>query len=288
MRTLICVMAFVAGCASANVEARLPVIEQQVFGRLCTLESAEVVESSGIALSRLTRGVYWTHNDSGDGANLYAFDASGKDLGTYTLKGVEAVDWEDIASATINGKPYLFVGDIGDNNRIRQSVIVYRIPEPSTAAGSIQVTEFEKFVLRYPDGEHDCEALLVTPEGNVQLVTKSRDGESGVYFSDLKHGESTLRRLGTLRLDGSTPLMRMATAGDMNANGTRVVIRTYLAALLYEGSPDDWFTKRPAAIPVPFEGQSEAICFDFDFRRVITTSEGSPCQVNWTLIPERK
>jgi hypothetical protein len=123
MRTLICVMTLVSGCASANIEATLPAIEEQVSGRLCTLESAEVVESSGIALSRRTKGVYWTHNDSGDGANLYAFDATGKDLGTYTLSGVEPIDWEDIASATIDGKPYLFVGDIGDNNRIRNSIV---------------------------------------------------------------------------------------------------------------------------------------------------------------------
>ena len=38
----------------------------------------ELRESSGLAVSRTQPGVLWSHNDSGDGPNLYAIDMSGR------------------------------------------------------------------------------------------------------------------------------------------------------------------------------------------------------------------
>ena len=66
----------------------------ELTGRL----PAVLAESSGIVVSRAQRGVYWTHNDSGDGANLYAIDIAGKLLATFKVAGAEARDWEDMSS----------------------------------------------------------------------------------------------------------------------------------------------------------------------------------------------
>jgi hypothetical protein len=63
------------------------------------LENRAVTESSGIVASRKNPGIYWTHNDSGDGAYLYAFDREGRDRGRWTVRGATAIDWEDIAIA---------------------------------------------------------------------------------------------------------------------------------------------------------------------------------------------
>src|SRR5687767_14630941 len=41
---------------------------------LVNLENQSVKESSGIAASRRNAGIFWTHNDSGDGPFIYAFD----------------------------------------------------------------------------------------------------------------------------------------------------------------------------------------------------------------------
>ena len=46
------------------------------------IASSEITESSGLAVSKCQANVFWTHNDSGDGPFLYAFDPSGKKLGT--------------------------------------------------------------------------------------------------------------------------------------------------------------------------------------------------------------
>ena len=54
-------------------------------------------ESSGIAVSRTTPGLLWTHNDSGDRAMIYATNFEGAILAGSRVRGAEARDWEDIS-----------------------------------------------------------------------------------------------------------------------------------------------------------------------------------------------
>lgn len=53
--------------------------------------------------------------------------------------------------------------------------------------------------VRYPDGAHDAEALLVTPTGEIVIVTKGETGPVGLYRvpSDAKPGgTATLQPIG--------------------------------------------------------------------------------------------
>ena len=61
----------------------------------------ELRESSGLAISRTQPGVLWSHNDSGDGPNLYAVDISGKLLAQYRVDNALARDWEDISTGRV-------------------------------------------------------------------------------------------------------------------------------------------------------------------------------------------
>ena len=45
--------------------------------QLAVLKDKSIKESSGIAASRNHPDIYWTHNDSGDGPFIYAFDIRG-------------------------------------------------------------------------------------------------------------------------------------------------------------------------------------------------------------------
>ena len=84
-----------------------------IVGRI---ESPDVTESSGIAASLCQPNVFWTHNDSGDDAFIFAMSESGKNLGTYRVSNARNSDWEDIASyKSPDGTCYLYVGDIGNN-----------------------------------------------------------------------------------------------------------------------------------------------------------------------------
>src|SRR5215470_17095464 len=99
---------------------------------LADLENRSSKESSWIAASRRNAGVFWTHNDSGDGPFIYAFDRQGKHRGVRRVAGAEAIDWEDMAigPGPRRGRSYLYIGDIGDNSKKRSQIAVYRVAEP--------------------------------------------------------------------------------------------------------------------------------------------------------------
>src|SRR5689334_11793515 len=101
----------------------------QAYGpptRIATIKNDAINESSGLVASHTSPGAYWTHNDSGDGPFIYAIDTRGESLGTFRVTGATNRDWEDIASGP-GPQPnrwYLYIGDTGDNDRVRDEVVV--------------------------------------------------------------------------------------------------------------------------------------------------------------------
>src|SRR6476619_1233791 len=81
---------------------------------IATIKEKSIAESSGLVASRTTPGAYWTHNDSGDGPFIYAFNTRGDSLGIFRVTGAQAFDWEDMASGPgpDANKSYLYLGDI--------------------------------------------------------------------------------------------------------------------------------------------------------------------------------
>src|SRR5262245_52674772 len=110
---------------------------------LVNLENQDIKESSGIAASRRNADIFWTHNDSGDGPFIYAFDRQGKHRGVWRVAGAKAIDWEDMAvgPGPRRGQSYLYLGDIGDNSRKRDQITVYRVAEP----GLLRRTHLQQF-----------------------------------------------------------------------------------------------------------------------------------------------
>ena len=97
-----------------------------------TIKTKEIDESSGLAASKCTEDVFWTHNDSGDGAYIFALDSNGEKLATYKVKNAVNDDWEDIAEINdSNGECFLYIGDIGNNARTKRAQTVYRVKEPT-------------------------------------------------------------------------------------------------------------------------------------------------------------
>lgn len=65
-----------------------------------------------------------THNDSGDGPNLYEIDTISQTITrTITINNATNVDWEDMDQ----DDTYIYVGDIGNNSGDRQDLKIYRI-----------------------------------------------------------------------------------------------------------------------------------------------------------------
>src|SRR5262249_10658922 len=99
------------------------------------VKAASIVEASGLAGGRGNPGAWWTMNDSGDTPRVFALEGDGRLLTTVDVTGAQAWDWEDIdIGPGPGGKPYLWVPDLGDNDKVRQRSVgyqLYRFPEPS-------------------------------------------------------------------------------------------------------------------------------------------------------------
>lgn len=261
--------------------------------KLADLEDPNIKESSGIVASRTTPGLYWTHNDSGDGPFIYAFDNRGARRGVWSVTGAAARDWEDIAAGPgpRNNIKYLYIGDIGDNSGRRTEIVVYRIPEPTITAADTGSTKrkprmtetAEKIRLRYPDGKHNAEALLVHPvSGDIYIVTKVTFANPTIYQAAAPHSvttTTTLSRVGELKVPSF--FGGIITGGDISPNGRRVALcdygQGYEIVLPDAAAGFNSIWKQPIiSVALGNRKQGEAITYRLDSRALLATSEGLP------------
>jgi hypothetical protein len=255
-----------------------------------TITDRRLNEISGITASRRSVGVWWVHNDSADLPRIFAINSSGKLLGIFRVVGAINVDWEDIASGpAADGGPALYIADIGDNEKSRDAVVIYRVKEPdlSTGGESGQTEPAEPFQLRYPDGEHNAEALIVDPEsGRLYVITKTRSTPCSVYRSPLplKLGEPMTFELMTGAAVAAISQLRLVTGAAASPDGSRVAIRTYFSGFeLLRASGKGFetiFDSRPLSVSLPLEQQGEAIAYTRDSSYLVTTSEKLPAPIN--------
>ncbi len=270
---------------------------------LCLLANKKITESSGLAASQRTTGVFWTHNDSGGKAELYAFDLRGRDLGTWQVQGAVNRDWEDMASFTIKGMPWLLIADAGDNNRKRKTSRLYLVPEPRidpnrpTPTGQLDVAMTIDF--SYDDGSHDCEAVGVDPNSRTILLISKR-GKRRVYELPLPEPGNapnkpltakTIAKFKRGLIVGKLDL-GWVVGMDVSPDGLRAVVATYLHAIEYSRAPGEaWsaaFSRPGRRISVPGRQQGESICFGHDGKTIYLTSEGSRCPLlNVPLAPQK-
>ena len=201
---------------------------------------ARVTESSGVAVSRRSPGVLWTHNDSGDPSYLFATDTTGAVRGTFSVTGARNIDWEDIALGPCEGSSCLYLADTGDNRERRGSVSVYRVPEPDLPADRPKrvrpTARAHALTFRYPDGPHDVEAMWVSPAGDVHLVTKGRSGPVRHYR--ISAAAWTSGRPVVPELVERLPLpvrskLDLVTAAALSPDGRIVAVRTYGAVYFF-------------------------------------------------------
>jgi hypothetical protein len=264
--------------ASPPAAARPPAL----CGRLRARITGRVADPSANELSGLVRspsqpGLLWSHDDSGAGPILFGLRADGRVAARPTVSGAQAVDWEDIAAGqSADGRPLLYVGDIGDNASRRPSVDVYRVPEPKVGAAA--TAPAARLRLRYPDGAHDAEALLVDPlRADLVIVTKAL-GAGRAYRASARLPAGSQTTLG----GGPAIALSLVTAGDVSADGRIVVLRGYdrLAVWARHGREPLTTTlgRAPCLSPTSLagEGQGEAIALDRRGASFTTVAEGSP------------
>jgi hypothetical protein len=237
---------------------------------------AELPEGSGLAASRRTPGRFWSHNDSGEPV-LFALDGNGHVMGRLSISGVSVEDWEAVAVGPCPSGSCIYVGDIGDNDAARKRITVYRIIEPAAASGSVSVADV--FHATYPDGAHDAESLLITPEGRLLIVTKGDTGPVSLYrFPDeLRSGTTVpLRPVGEPRDPGQPAKGARITDGAVSPNGQWVALRSPLTLTFYNASDlltGHWREAGRVSLDPIGEPQGEGVTFGSD-TTVYLMSEG--------------
>ncbi|MFE3825861.1 WD40 repeat domain-containing protein [Streptomyces sp. NPDC059092] len=241
-----------------------------------TIKDERITESSGLAASRLHPGVYWTHNDSGYGPQVYAVDSrTGETVATITMRGVGKP--RDVEAISIGSDGNVYVGDIGDNlNGTWEHVWIYRFAEPKQLGdATVQATQF---TVKYADGARDAEAMMVHPKtGRVYIASKNEDG-GGLYEGPAElspSGTNTFRRIGEVP---------WVTDGAFSPDGEELTLRSYFSARAYA-----WKNGRIGAdhrVRAPIQRQAESVTYTTDGGALMFGSEGSQSDVVRVDLPK--
>ena len=255
---------------------------------LFRFQDPRIGESSSLVLSSSGDRLYTT-NDSGDTARVFTVDLQGATRAVTALPGVDAIDVED---AALGPQDTLYLADTGDNAAERDAVSVLRLPAPTGDRVTAETT-----TLTYEDGPHDAETLLVHPRtGQLLVVTKGLLG-SGVYAAPQPLADGVLRRVASLRPQGTgTPggpepqaaAQLLATGGAVSPDGRRLVVRSYTDAYVFEVPGEDLveaFSGTPTIVPLPATAQGEAVTWARGGRALLTSSEGEGAPVHRVPVP---
>jgi len=273
--------------APAFDQSKSPYEAPKIVGKI---ESVEIDESSGLAASKCQQDVFWTHNDSGDGAYIFALNSKGGHLGTWKVQNAENFDWEDLAAfKDSSGTCFLYIGEIGNTNKLaRTEHKIYRVKEPavssdnknSTRKNPLLTDPAENMRFRYSDTPHDSETLMVNPmSGDIYVLTKGSREPSAVYKLKPVFDAETV-----LKADKISDLMLPAvpsgllTGGSISPDGRRVILCDYSAGYEFTlpegaGSFDDIWKQKPAIVDIGDRKQGEAISYSSDGNSVFATSE---------------
>jgi hypothetical protein len=229
---------------------------------LCHIDDPRLEELSGLAAD--SEYVYAVP-DGGERLEVAVLDDDCQVREVLTAP-TDPYDVEDLALAP-DGT--LWLGDIGDNRAVRETVALHALTRDGTAT---------LYRLTYPDRPQDAEALVLDPSGTPYVVTKSAFGASDVYrpAKELTSpGPTPMEKVGSVSfLPTGTPggpvgavSSMLVTGAAMSADGSVVALRTYTDAYLYpvtDGDLVEAFTREPVRVPLPNEPQGEAIAFTPD------------------------
>lgn len=255
------------------------------------LTNEKLEEVSGLAASWVNPGYLWTHNDSGNPAEVYLVDEKLNIRMSCRLKGVKNRDWEDIAvgPGPEENKRYVYVADIGDNNARHALKFIYRFEEPvlDDARRDITIDAFEKISFRLEDGKKDTEAVMIHPETrNIYIVSKR---EKPVVVYEIKYPYSSGETL-TAKKVATLPLTQIVSA-SISSDGNEVIMKNYDHIYYWriEGKTiAEALQGKPHLLRYTEEPQGEAIAFRRDGLGFYTLSETIIGEKVFLLYYERK
>lgn len=253
------------------------------------IRSALLNEISGLVASGGSDTIFYAVNDSGDSSRFFAVDTGGRLISTYRYKGsnpkfpLGVMDCEEMAwgPGKIQGKNYLYVGDIGDNLGIRPFITIFGFEEPQSGD---TLSDLNRTVtnLKYPDHPRDAEAFLIDPLLNTICIISKREDTVGIYetiFPDNDLDTMTLEKRGLLVLPPALlRLSRQVVSADISRDGTQLLIKTYGSVYYWKRKGRETIAsvlkRKPLSLPYTVEPQGETIAFNREGTGFYCISEG--------------
>lgn len=240
-------------------------------------------EVSGMACSRTTAGYLWAHGDENtdEGKSIIAIRPTGDLVYTVNISGDPGRDdWEDIATGVYNGKNYVFIGAIGDNDLVyKDSYYIYYFEEPTITSGSTTVkVNYIRF--GYPDGKaHNTETLMYD---NIEQVFYIADKVEGAPCSlyrlpfNTNYG-TAVQKLELVCALGDGKEFNTLTGGDISPDGKWMAIKDRKTILLWERNGNESIAQTAKRQPVQIaayeeEKQGESLAWK-DSNTFYTTSD---------------
>lgn len=243
------------------------------------IQDKRLNEISGIVRSINNPGYFWVHNDSGDKARIFLISTEGKTVATLNINKAKNRDWEDITiGKDKKGKPYIFIGEIGDNNSRYKYKAIYRLPEPKIKSLKkeqiLYADNVEVVYYQYEDGSRDAESIMFDPtDRNIYILSKREDSINVYKISAFQKSNDTI----TVPRIISLPITKV-TAADISSDGKNILIKNYDNVYYWyrektETDLSKILEKRGTPLPYVRELQGEAISWNLDGSAYITVSE---------------
>lgn len=257
---------------------------------LVEVKNPRLKEASGLAASVNNPGLLWTHNDSGNSAEIFLVDRQLDIKLTCRLKDAVNRDWEDIAvgpGPEIN-KNYVYVADIGDNLAIFQYKRIYRFEEPVVAPGQTDmiISEFDTIMFQLDGDKKDTEALMINPSTkDIYIISKWEKPES-LYVLKYPYKQDTITAVKILTL----PFSRIVAA-DFSDDGNEIIMKNYKNVYYWQvmdRAVTEVLKERPHVVEYTEEPQGEAITFAHDGTGFYTIGEKNKNKKTYLYFYPRK
>src|SRR5690606_12457922 len=285
---LILVVLFTCGCRHQNGQQGSSFSERR---SLAEASDKRLKEASGLAASAANPGMFWTHNDAGNDAEIYLIDKNSEIKLTVTLTGIENRDWEDITvgPGPDSTKSYVYVGDIGDNDAVYLYKYIYRFPEPVLGtADHINISVLDTIIFKLEDTMKDTESLFIdAASSNLYVISKR---EEPVFLYELKNHQVSNDTF-TAYKKLSLPFGEIVAA-DRFAESGDILIKNYKSIYYWENkNGSDVVTllrNQPEEVPYEEEPQGEAITWATDGSGFYTLSEKKKKEPSYLYFYPRK
>jgi hypothetical protein len=253
---------------------------------VCTIDDSKLPEVSG--LSATPAGIVAVTRKP-TALRLYRLDAACKLTRIVNDANITPVSIQDLAR-TPDGA--LWVADIGDLERERATIAVYKV-----APGASKATRTR---LKYPDGKHDAAAMVMQAGGIPLIMTREVSGVAKLYTTAaplVPGATATLQPAGTLTLKKSGtpggrygPVSQVLVSGAaLSPDGKKLVVRTYTDAYEWDvkgNLAETLKSGKPRATPLPNEGNGESITYTSEGAAFVTASMSQPSpMIEWSPAP---